>query len=382
MWTGPPGWRISAGLTTLPYQKTHVQEPNNNKRRTYGFNRKTNRHRKQELFFGTRNVRTMFRPGTAISVVKEIEKYKVKIAALQEIRWSEEGTININDTTSLYGKCNESRQFGVGFAVNKSLAHTIKEFKVINCRIAILIVKAKFFDTVFINVHAPTEEKSQEEKEEFYAQIEDILSRINNSKIRIILGDMNAKIGTEQFLKPTIGKYSLHETTNDNGMKLVDLATGKGFRIMSTMFPDKDIHKGTWRSPHGQHVNQIDHILVNERFTNAVNDGRVLRGADCSSDHYSVVGKLDIKLKARQQNDNSNCVKYEITKIENEEICQAFQTEVKRLTQPTDIKETHSIESLWEIIKNIITKSSEEIIGTQGKTKRKPWFNTVCEEAK
>ncbi|XP_025191734.1 craniofacial development protein 2-like, partial [Melanaphis sacchari] len=186
---------------------------------------------------------TMFQPGTAISVVKEIEKYKVILVALQEIRWNDEGTIDINDTIILYGKCNERRQFGVGFAVHKSLVHTIKEFKVINYRIAILIVKAKFFDIVFLNVHAPTEEKSQEEKEEFYAELEDILSRINNSKIRIILGDMNAKIGKEQFLKPTIRKYSLHETTNDNSMKLVDLATGKGFRIMSTMFPHKDIHK-------------------------------------------------------------------------------------------------------------------------------------------
>lgn len=184
----------------------------------------------------------MFQPETAISVVKEIEKYKIKIIALQETRWSDEGTIDINYKTILCDKCNERRQFGVGFAVHKSLVHTIKEFKVINCRIANLIVKAKFFDIVFINVHAPTEEKSQEEKEAFYAEIEDILSRINNSKIRIILGDMNAKIGKEQFLKPTIGKYSLHETTNDNGMKLIDLATGKGFRIMSTMFPHKDIH--------------------------------------------------------------------------------------------------------------------------------------------
>ncbi|XP_016656573.1 uncharacterized protein LOC107882559 [Acyrthosiphon pisum] len=103
----------------------------------------------------------MFQPGTAISVVKEIEKYKIKIVALQETRWSDEGTIDINDTAAiLYDKCNERRQFGVGFAVHKSLVHTIKEFKVINCRIAILIVKAKFFDIIFINVHAPTEEKS------------------------------------------------------------------------------------------------------------------------------------------------------------------------------------------------------------------------------
>jgi len=227
----------------------------------------------------------VFQPGTSISVVKKIEKYKVKIVALQEIRWNDEGTININDTTILYGKSNERRQFGVGFAVHKSLVHTIKKFKVINCRIAFLIVNGKFFNIVFINVHAPTEEKSQDAKEEFYAELEDILSRINNSKIRIILGDMNAKIGKEQFLKPIIGKYSLHENTNDNGMKLIDLATGKGFRIMSTMFSHKDIHKGTWRSPDGQHVNQIDHILVNERFTNAVNDVQVYRGADCNSDH-------------------------------------------------------------------------------------------------
>jgi exonuclease III len=228
----------------------------------------------------------MSQPGTAISVVKEIEKYKVKIVALQEIRWNDEGTIDINDTTILYGKYNERRQFGVGLAVCKSLVHTIKEFKVINYRIAILIVKAKLFDIIFIYVHAPTEEKSQEEKEEFYAEIEDILSRINNSKIRIILGDMNAKIGKEQFLKLTIGKYSLYETTNDNDIKLIDLVTGKGFRIMNTMFPHKDINKSTWRSPDGQYINQIDHILVNERFTNTVNDVRVYRGTDCNSDHY------------------------------------------------------------------------------------------------
>lgn len=49
-------------------------------------------------------------------------------------------------------------------------------------------------------------------------------------------GDMNAKIGKEQAFKPTIGIHSLRETTNDNGMKPIDLATGKCYRIMS-MFP-------------------------------------------------------------------------------------------------------------------------------------------------
>jgi hypothetical protein len=43
----------------------------------------------------------MFQPGTAHSVVKEIEKYKIRIVVLQEIRWNDEGTIDINDHYSV-----------------------------------------------------------------------------------------------------------------------------------------------------------------------------------------------------------------------------------------------------------------------------------------
>jgi len=60
-WCGliPQVGGFSAGLTTLPCKKTPVQEPNKNKPRTYRFNGKTNGHRKQDLLFGTWNVRTM-----------------------------------------------------------------------------------------------------------------------------------------------------------------------------------------------------------------------------------------------------------------------------------------------------------------------------------
>ncbi|XP_025422936.1 uncharacterized protein LOC112692476 [Sipha flava] len=150
-------------------------------------------------------------------------------------------------------------------------------------------VKVKFFDIVFLILHAPTEEKSQEKKEEFYKKLENILSRINNSKIRIMLG-----------------MHSLHETTNNNGMKLTDLATCKGFKIISTIFPHNDINK------------------MNKRFMNNVNDVRVYRGADYDPDHYLVGGKFNIKLKTRQQIDSSYYVKYEITKLKNEEICRVF----------------------------------------------------------
>lgn len=78
-------------------------------------------------------------------------------------------------------------------------------------------------------MHSLTEEKSQKEKEDFYEEIEIIMPGMNNSKIRTMMSDMNAKRGKEQGFKPIICKHSLHETTNNDGMKLIDLATGKRF---------------------------------------------------------------------------------------------------------------------------------------------------------
>jgi hypothetical protein len=48
-------------------------------------------------------------------------------------------------------------------------------------------------------------------------------------------GDFNAKVGREDILKPTIGNESLHEISNDNGVRLVNFATSKNYRVESTV---------------------------------------------------------------------------------------------------------------------------------------------------
>jgi hypothetical protein len=42
-----------------------------------------------------------------------------------------------------------------------------------------------------------------------------------------ILLDLIAKEGREDIFKPTIGNGSLHEISNDNGVRLVNFATSK-----------------------------------------------------------------------------------------------------------------------------------------------------------
>jgi hypothetical protein len=37
--------------------------------------------------------------------------------------------------------------------------------------------------------------------------------------MKILLGDFNAKVGREDIFKPAIGNESLHEISNDNGVR-------------------------------------------------------------------------------------------------------------------------------------------------------------------
>jgi hypothetical protein len=45
--------------------------------------------------------------------------------------------------------------------------------------------------------------------------------------MKILLGDCNAKVGREDIFKPTIGNESLHEISDDNGVRIVNVAISK-----------------------------------------------------------------------------------------------------------------------------------------------------------
>jgi hypothetical protein len=76
---------------------------------------------------------------------------------------------------------------------------------------------------------------------------------------------MNAKVGKEQIYRSVIGKHSLHKSSNDNGMRLINFASSRNMVVGSIMFEHKDIHKRTWKSPDGNVFNQTDHILIDAK---------------------------------------------------------------------------------------------------------------------
>jgi len=70
--------------------------------------------------------------------------------------------------------------------------------------------------------------------------------------MKILLRELMQKVGRENIFKPTIGNDSLHQVSNDNGVRIVNFATSKNLVVKSIMFPHRDIHKYTWTSPDGK----------------------------------------------------------------------------------------------------------------------------------
>jgi L-fucose mutarotase/ribose pyranase (RbsD/FucU family) len=179
----------------------------------------------------------------------------------------------------------------VAFVVDRNMKRNVLDFKAVDERICVLRIKTRFQNMSLINVHAPTEEKEESEKEAFYQKVKGTYGSCPSSDIKIVLGYWNAKVGREDICQGLIGRHSMHLNCNNNGQRLVDFAAAKNMVVSSTCFPHKEIHKQIWKSPDGKTSNQIDHILIDKRKASSMLDVKSCRGASSDCDHYLVRGR-------------------------------------------------------------------------------------------
>lgn len=87
---------------------------------------------------------------------------------------------------------------GTGFLINWRARTSVINYTPINERLCCIRIRGKFRN-YSINEHAPTEEKPEEEKDDFYEELERAYDRCPKYDIKLVLGDMNTKVGKENI---------------------------------------------------------------------------------------------------------------------------------------------------------------------------------------
>jgi len=247
------------------------------------------------------------------------------VVALQEIRWKGKGSIRKVKFTLPYSGNDRQGNRGVGFIVSKKATRSELGFSPISQRICTLRIKGKFHNITFVNVYAPTEDTEDEIVDEFYETLQSVCEEIPKHDAIITLGDFNAKLGKEQLYIYVIRRHSLHEVTNNNGLRLVQYATINNFKVLSTWYPRKDIHKGTWKIPGTNDINQIDNIIVSKRWATDIENVRTYRGVTSDSDHFLVGARLKQKITLIIRNRTEYRKRWNVEKFDETDVERQYQ---------------------------------------------------------
>ncbi|XP_055385015.1 uncharacterized protein LOC129614453 [Condylostylus longicornis] len=315
-----------------------------------------------DLRLATWNIQTLLQAGKMQEIARETLKYGIDILALQEVRWQGNGTIKKSQYTFHYsGHTRRTGLYGTGFIVNNRIQKCILGFTPINERMSCIRIKGKFNNISIISAYAPTENADEEEKENFYENLSNLCETMSSYDTLILMGDFNAKIGREDHIQKIAGRFSLHQSSNDNGMRLCQFAEEHQLRIKSTSFQRKDIYKGTWRIPGTNSTNQIDHVLISSRWSSSIINVRSYRGANADSDHYLVGAALRQRIANVAKKRGAKRTKWDSDKLKDNNILQEYQNTIY-LQLHTLEGHNQTIDEEWNEIENSIISAAREVI--------------------
>ena len=348
-----------------------------------GPDRRMNLNTRSPIRIGTWNVRTMNQLGKDQMLSREMDRIKVHLLGISEVRWLGSGEKILSDGKKIIysGHENLTRHTqGVALMLSKNVKSSLISWRPHGSRIIEALFKTSNNNIKLriIMCYAPTNDAESESKDEYFLKLDSVISsKFSNKDILILMGDMNAKVGEDNTGYTNImGKHGLG-VMNDNGERFANLCLENSLVIGGTLFPHKPIHKYTWMSPGDRARNQIDHICISQKFRRSLQDVRTKRGADGDSDHNLVIANLQLKLKAMPKTKDFRC-KYYVNKLKNPDIQLNFQLELSNRFQaleiPDDSNVVSEVERDWVRVKEAINDTCKEVLGYKKRTDN-PWIS-------
>ena len=316
----------------------------------------------QDLRIATLNVGTM--TGRGNEIWDMMERRKLLVLCVQETKWKGSKARKIGNGYKLYYSGTTNNRNGVGIILHSSL--TAGVISVERCSDRIMRIQIEVCGVIVhvISAYAPQTGCEEEEKEKFWEDLDDCVSKLPGAERVYIGADLNGHVGEDNAgNERNVGKHGLG-TRNEQGERIVCFAESFDLAIVNTFFKKSLEQKVTYKS--GQNSTQIDYVLCRRRMLKEVKDCKVMASECVTPQHRPVVCHL--KLRTPIQQDKKVEPKIKWWRLNVPEVAERFKIEVRE-------KVGEVLQVTWKATADGIRSVASEVLGKSTgrlKKRRKP----------
>jgi len=221
---------------------------------------------------------------------------------ISETHWTGVDDRRFEDQRILSSGRDDVHRSGVALILSQRAEKSLLGFNPVNDRIISARFKTMTGSMTVCQVYAPTMLANDQEIEEFYDKLQEVINSAPRTDMIILMGDFNAKVGNVHLdSNGVVGKFGFGQR-NERGDRLVNFCGLNDLIITNTQFKQsKDSRCWTWEAPNGIDHNQIDYIMISRKWRGSIRNSRAYPSADVGSDHQLVMANLKLKLKRNRK---------------------------------------------------------------------------------
>ena len=138
----------------------------------------------------------------------------------------------------------------------------------------------------------------------------------------------------------------------------------------------REHHKVTWMHPRSRHWHLLDYVITRKEDQNDVKDTRVMRGADCETDHQMVRSRVAFSVwRAHVRNKVKAPNRLHTRKINDKQTKAQLEEEMIKALKESEVLEQNTVVELqWKALRMVVYNTAEKVCG-KPKRKHKDWFD-------